>query len=67
MSKNINFQTESWKSTSKEAKNFVKKMLVRDASQRSTAEELLKDDWITSNMTFNEISDTYLLDIAENL
>jgi serine/threonine protein kinase len=40
-SKNITYTGEIWKNTSKEAKNFIKKMLIRDANQRYTAENLL--------------------------
>ena len=67
ISKNINFATDTWKKTSREARNFVKKMLIRDAAQRSTAEDLLKDEWVIKNLTYNEISEAYLLDIAQNL
>jgi serine/threonine protein kinase len=39
--KNINYSGELWKSTSKEAKNFIRKMLIRDPNQRMSAEDLL--------------------------
>ena len=67
VSKNINYSSEYWKNTSKEARNFIKKMLIRDPNLRPSAEELLKDEWIINNMTYNEISEGYLLDIAQNL
>ena len=39
--KNINYTGEIWKKTSKEAKAFVKSMLMRDPKQRASAETLL--------------------------
>ena len=42
-------------------------MLIRDPSQRSTADQLLMDDWILTNMEINEFSEDYLLDISDNL
>lgn len=44
--KNINYAGETWKNISKEAKNFIRRMLIRDPKQRATAEDLLKDDFI---------------------
>lgn len=41
--KNINYTSDHWKNISKDAKNFIRKMLIRDPKQRSTAEDLLKD------------------------
>ena len=54
--KDFKFQNDIWKKISKEAKNFIKKMLVRDPKQRKTAEDLLTDDLITKNVEHQEIS-----------
>lgn len=40
-SKQIAYSSDHWKNASKEAKAFLKKMLVRDPKARKTAEELL--------------------------
>ena len=40
-SKQIAYTSDHWKNASKEAKAFLKKMLVRDPKARKTAEELL--------------------------
>lgn len=45
----IDFEGEGWGKVSKEAKNFLKIMLVRDPKKRASASELLKHEWITSN------------------
>ena len=45
----INYNDPSWDTLSKESKNFVKRMLVRNPKQRASAEELLNDDWIIMN------------------
>lgn len=65
--KNISYSGDIWKSTSKEAKNFCKKMLIRDAKQRAEAEVLLQDEWIQKNVDQKEISEDVLLDISHNL
>lgn len=54
-SKNINYSGEIWKTNSKDAKAFVKRLLLRDPRQRGTAEELLQDPWILSNLDQKEI------------
>jgi len=40
-SKNISFSGEIWKRTSKDSRDFVRKMLIRDPKQRISAEDLL--------------------------
>ena len=54
-SKNISYSSEIWKTNSKDAKAFVKRLLIRDPRQRSTAEELLQDPWILTNLDQKEI------------
>ena len=65
--KNINYSGDTWKVTSKEAKNFIRKMLIRDPKQRMSAQDLLKDDFITKNAQQEDIRDSMLLDITNNL
>jgi len=42
-------------------------MLIRDAKQRTDAEQLLQDEWILKNVDQKEISEDVLLDIGHNL
>lgn len=65
--KNIVYSGENWKSISKEAKNFIRKMLIRDPSQRSSAEELLKDDFLQNNIEQGDMRESVLLEITNNL
>lgn len=65
--KNINYPGETWKNISKEAKSFIRKMLIRDPKQRSTAEELIKDEFLVKNVDQGDMRDSVLLDIANNL
>ena len=65
--KNINYSGDIWKKISKEAKSFVRKMLIRDPKIRSSAESLLQDDWIKKNIDNVEIDGDVLLDISQNL
>jgi serine/threonine protein kinase len=65
--KNITYSGETWKNISKEAKNFVRKMLVRDPKQRSTAEDLIKDEFLVNNVEQGDIKESVLLDITNNL
>lgn len=41
-----------WKNVSVKGKNFIRKALVKSLERRPTAEEMLRDPWITS---FNEV------------
>ena len=66
-SKNINYASDIWKTNSKEAKQFVKRLLMRDPKQRATADELLQDPWILKNLDQKEIKEEFLLDITHNL
>jgi len=65
--KNITYTGETWKNISKEAKSFIRKMLIRDPKQRSTAEDLLKDEFIINNVNQDDLRESTLLDIANNL
>lgn len=66
--KNINFTSDTWSHISKEAKNFVKSMLVRDPKQRATAEESLASPFIKNNVKDEtELTDSVILNISENI
>ncbi|MCQ2821129.1 MAG: protein kinase [archaeon] len=43
------FPAEEWDSVSKEAKEFITKLLTKDPSKRPSAAEALNDAWITTN------------------
>lgn len=62
--KNISYSGDIWKTTSKEAQNFCRKMLVRDPKKRTDAETLLKDEWIKKNLEVKEIDEEFLLDVS---
>ena len=40
------FESEEWEEVSKEAKEFIKKMLTYDPAKRYTAYQCLNDQWI---------------------
>ena len=42
----IPFDNDSWKNISHQAKDFIKKILVKDKEQRMTIEDILKDQWL---------------------
>lgn len=65
--KNISYSSDVWKSTSPEAQNFCRKLLIRDPKKRADAESLIKDEWIIKNIDDITLSDDTMLDIAENL
>lgn len=46
----LTFQALKWIYISKKSKEFVKKMLVKDASLRCTVAELLLDDWFDADV-----------------
>ena len=46
----IDYEESAWQKISKEAKAFLKLMLVRDPRKRASASDLLKHDWIVKNM-----------------
>jgi calcium-dependent protein kinase len=48
------FRPESWKKVSKEASEFVAKLLVVDPVKRLSAEEALKEQWITKRNLHND-------------
>ena len=43
----LDFKTAPWPSVSAEAKDCVRKLLNRNASQRLTAEQVLQHTWLT--------------------
>ena len=44
----FNFSGSQWTKISKEAKEFIKKLLCKDVSKRLSAEEAWNDDWVQS-------------------
>ena len=42
----IPFDNDSWKNISNQAKEFIKKILIKDKEQRMTIEDILKDQWL---------------------
>lgn len=65
--KNINYAGDAWKHISKEAKNFIRRMLIRDYKQRSSAEDLLKDDFIINQADKEDIRESMIINITDNL
>ena len=44
----IPFDNDSWKNISHQAKEFIKKILIKDKNQRMTIEDILNDQWLES-------------------
>ena len=42
----IPFDNDSWKNISNQAKEFIKRILIKDKEQRMTIEDILKDQWL---------------------
>jgi calcium-dependent protein kinase len=49
------FDTEEWVGVSDDAKNLVRNLLQMDPNKRYTAEQSLKDIWITKNVTMHSL------------
>ncbi|KAJ7721113.1 CAMK/CAMK1 protein kinase [Mycena metata] len=49
MEAKIEFHAKYWKNVSEEAKTFIKRLLSVDPEERPTAEEALKDPWLTTH------------------
>ncbi|KAJ6555204.1 CAMK/CAMK1 protein kinase [Mycena vulgaris] len=49
MAARIEFHTKYWKNVSGEAKEFIKRLLSLDPAARPTAEEALRDPWLTTH------------------
>ena len=64
LSGEFSFPEEEWNSVSDEAKNFIKKMLVKNPEERITALDSLQDIWFKNN---EEKSETYDKDLAKNV
>eukprot|EP00930_Biecheleria_cincta_P018147 TRINITY_DN1422_c0_g2_i1.p1 TRINITY_DN1422_c0_g2~~TRINITY_DN1422_c0_g2_i1.p1 ORF type:complete len:474 (+),score=104.49 TRINITY_DN1422_c0_g2_i1:286-1707(+) len=62
----FDFPSPEWDNISKEAKDFIRKMLVLDVSARSSAEQLLEDEWLRKSLS-GETVGTLNLKIGENL
>ena len=44
----IPFDNDSWKNISPQAKEFIKRILIKDKNQRMTIEDILNDQWLES-------------------
>ncbi len=49
------FDTEEWVGVSEDAKSFVRKLLQMDPAKRLSAEEAIKDTWITKNINMRSL------------
>merc|ERR1712147_127245 len=45
----FHFQEKEWKNISPEAKDLIKRLLVKNAKQRLSARDVLRHDWLNSN------------------
>lgn len=54
-----------WSEVSSQAKDFIRKLLVVNPNARITAEEALKDVWITSNVHEGKISNKCLNNLTK--
>jgi calcium/calmodulin-dependent protein kinase I len=55
----VEFPDAEWRDISREAKDFVKRLLVKDPSQRMTAEEALKHEWLSGNASKEALKDSF--------
>jgi calcium/calmodulin-dependent protein kinase I len=67
MTKPVSFGHKNWEKISPEAKMFVKACLNCDPKKRPTAQQLINDNWIQSNLADIEVSEDKMLNISENL
>lgn len=52
---NFSFDSEEWDAVSKEAKEFIKKMLTYDPVKRYTALQCLNDPWLKKYTSSTEV------------
>jgi len=62
----FDFPASEWDCISKEAKNFIKKMLVLNEKDRASAEDLLQDAWLESCLS-GAPTGTLNLKVGENI
>ncbi len=63
----LQFDDKNWKHISSEAKDFIKKALIKDAKHRSDAKHLLSHSWLYKMIKAPLITDIAALDVANNL
>lgn len=63
----FDFSGEEWDVVSKEAKNFIKKLLTYNENDRIDAEAALKDPWIVKNKSVDNLSISALKKPIENM
>ncbi|CAD8168820.1 unnamed protein product [Paramecium pentaurelia] len=66
LKKPLIFEEQDWNKYSNESKEFVKKILIKDPSQRITIEQALNDPWIVKNFEL-QVSDGQLKRVLTNL
>jgi len=49
------FDDPSWEDVSEDAKNLIRHLLVKDASQRYTAQQCLEDPWVKGNVASDHV------------
>jgi len=67
---NYDIETDNWKNISKEAKNLINSLLLKDINSRLTAEEALSHPWFKKNKTkeqFNFIEPDKVKEMLKNL
>lgn len=63
----VSFETEVWKKTSEEAKDFIKQCLHQDYLHRPDCDKLLEHPWIVNRINKKTMSKDTQLGITNNL
>jgi calcium-dependent protein kinase len=64
---NINFLDEEWDIISNDAKDLIKKLLIKDPNKRYSAKESLAHPWIIKNKNIVKIDNDKFAEIVKNL
>ena len=64
---NINFLDEEWDIISNDAKDLIKKLLIKDPNKRYSAKEALAHPWIIKNKNIVKIDNDKFAEIVKNL
>ena len=64
---NIEFNDEEWDTISNEAKDLIKKLLIKDFKKRYSAKEALGHPWIKKNKNIIKLDKNKLKEIVNNL
>lgn len=63
----LQFDDKNWKHISNDAKDFIRKALVKDAKHRADAKQLLSHSWLYKMIKAPLITEIAALDVANNL